>query len=113
MDDILQALHGRAKVGTAFSGGLDTAAALHSMRANRAIAYTYTDHLGQARGAGLRRHPEESARLRRRESAADHINELARMGALTGRGLRALAGVGGYFEAVVAGYKLFRHAMVE
>jgi argininosuccinate synthase len=35
------------KVGIAFSGGLDTSAALHWMRANGAIPYAYTANLGQ------------------------------------------------------------------
>jgi argininosuccinate synthase len=35
------------RVGIAFSGGLDTSAALHWMRAKGAIPYAYTAHLGQ------------------------------------------------------------------
>jgi argininosuccinate synthase len=35
------------KVGIAFSGGLDTSAAVHWMRAKGAIPYAYTAHLGQ------------------------------------------------------------------
>ena len=35
------------KVGIAFSGGLDTSAALHWMRAKGAIPYAYTANLGQ------------------------------------------------------------------
>jgi argininosuccinate synthase len=44
---ILQSLPVGARVGIAFSGGLDTSAALHWMRARGAIPYAYTANLGQ------------------------------------------------------------------
>ena len=44
---ILQALPKGERVGIAFSGGLDTSAALHWMRKNGAIPYAYTANLGQ------------------------------------------------------------------
>jgi argininosuccinate synthase len=44
---ILQALPHGENVGIAFSGGLDTSAALHWMRRKGAIPYAYTAHLGQ------------------------------------------------------------------
>src|SRR5215203_4338489 len=44
---ILQSLPAGRKVGIAFSGGLDTSAALHWMRAKGAIPYAYTANLGQ------------------------------------------------------------------
>src|SRR6266550_1099047 len=44
---ILQRLPAGQKVGIAFSGGLDTSAALHWMRAKGAIPYAYTANLGQ------------------------------------------------------------------
>jgi len=44
---ILQHLPVGQKVGIAFSGGLDTSAALHWMRLKGAIPYAYTAHLGQ------------------------------------------------------------------
>src|SRR5262245_14916629 len=47
MTHILQSLPVGQKVGIAFSGGLDTSAALHWMRANGAIPYAYTANLGQ------------------------------------------------------------------
>src|ERR671912_2107253 len=47
MSTILQALPVGQKVGIAFSGGLDTSAAVHWMRAKGAIPYAYTAHLGQ------------------------------------------------------------------
>src|SRR6476619_5591106 len=47
MANILQRLPVGQKVGIAFSGGLDTSAALHWMRAKGAIPYAYTANLGQ------------------------------------------------------------------
>jgi argininosuccinate synthase len=47
MATILQRLPSGEKVGIAFSGGLDTSAALHGMRARGAIPYAYTANLGQ------------------------------------------------------------------
>ena len=44
---ILQHLPTQQKVGIAFSGGLDTSAALHWMRLKGAIPYAYTANLGQ------------------------------------------------------------------
>jgi argininosuccinate synthase len=47
MSTILQHLPAGQKVGIAFSGGLDTSAALHWMRKKGAIPYAYTANLGQ------------------------------------------------------------------
>jgi argininosuccinate synthase len=47
MHTILQSLPIGEQVGIAFSGGLDTSAALHWMRAKGAIPYAYTANLGQ------------------------------------------------------------------
>src|SRR5690242_5425330 len=47
MATILERLPVGEKVGIAFSGGLDTSAALHWMRAKGAIPYAYTANLGQ------------------------------------------------------------------
>ncbi len=47
MANILQNLPAGERVGIAFSGGLDTSAALHWMRAKGAIPYAYTANLGQ------------------------------------------------------------------
>jgi len=44
---ILQRLPAGERVGIAFSGGLDTSAALHWMRSKGAIPYAYTANLGQ------------------------------------------------------------------
>ncbi len=47
MATILQSLPAGQRVGIAFSGGLDTSAALHWMKLKGAIPYAYTAHLGQ------------------------------------------------------------------
>ena len=47
MSNILEHLPVGERVGIAFSGGLDTSAALHWMREHGAIPYAYTAHLGQ------------------------------------------------------------------
>jgi argininosuccinate synthase len=47
MSTILQSLPVGHKVGSAFSGGLDTSAAIAWMREHGAIPYAYTAHLGQ------------------------------------------------------------------
>ena len=47
MSTILQHLPAGQKVGIAFSGGLDTSAALHWMKLKGAIPYAYTANLGQ------------------------------------------------------------------
>jgi argininosuccinate synthase len=47
MTAILQSVPAGEKVGIAFSGGLDTSAALHWMRGKGAIPYAYTANLGQ------------------------------------------------------------------
>jgi argininosuccinate synthase len=46
---ILNRLPAGERVGIAFSGGLDTSAAVHWMRAKGAIPCAYTAHLGRAR----------------------------------------------------------------
>ncbi|HEX3571094.1 MAG TPA: argininosuccinate synthase [Acidobacteriaceae bacterium] len=47
MSNILESLPVGQKVGIAFSGGLDTSAALHWMKQKGAIPYAYTANLGQ------------------------------------------------------------------
>ncbi|MFN0165494.1 MAG: argininosuccinate synthase [Bryobacteraceae bacterium] len=47
MGNILQSLPAGEAVGIAFSGGLDTSAAIYWMRQKGAIPYCYTAHLGQ------------------------------------------------------------------
>ncbi|MFT5128861.1 MAG: argininosuccinate synthase, partial [Rhodothermales bacterium] len=47
MSRILRSLPQNVKVGLAFSGGLDTSAAIAWMREHGAIPYSYTANLGQ------------------------------------------------------------------
>jgi len=47
MSAILESVPTGEKVGIAFSGGLDTSAALHWMKQKGAIPYAYTANLGQ------------------------------------------------------------------
>src|SRR3954466_3212377 len=47
MATIIQRVPAGERVGIAFSGGLDTSAALHWMRGKGAIPYAYTANLGQ------------------------------------------------------------------
>src|SRR6202453_2082198 len=47
MSNILERLPAGQKVGIAFSGGLDTSAALHWMKLKGALPYAYTANLGQ------------------------------------------------------------------
>src|SRR5450432_2084750 len=47
MGNILQSLQIGKRVGIAFSGGLDTSAAIYWMRQKGAVPYCYTAHLGQ------------------------------------------------------------------
>src|SRR6201995_2828582 len=47
MSGILESLPTGQKVGIAFSGGLDTSAALHWMKEKGAVPYAYTANLGQ------------------------------------------------------------------
>src|SRR5205809_5009894 len=47
MSHILNSVPVGQKVGIAFSGGLDTSAALHWMRTKGAVPFAYTAHLGQ------------------------------------------------------------------
>src|SRR4051812_34571199 len=47
MVNILDTLPKGEKIGIAFSGGLDTSAAVHWMREKGAIPYAYTANLGQ------------------------------------------------------------------
>ncbi|HMC48340.1 MAG TPA: argininosuccinate synthase domain-containing protein, partial [Caballeronia sp.] len=47
MTTILESLPVQQRVGIAFSGGLDTSAALHWMRLKGAVPFAYTANLGQ------------------------------------------------------------------
>ncbi len=100
MSRILQNLPVGKKVGIAFSGGLDTSAALHWMRANGAIPYAYTANLGQ---------PEESDYDDIPRRALRYGAEAARLvdcrAALVGEGIAALQS--GAFHISTAGATYF------
>jgi argininosuccinate synthase len=57
---ILAALPKGEKVGIAFSGGLDTSAAVHWMRAKGAVPYAYTAHLGQPDESNIAEIPKKA-----------------------------------------------------
>ena len=61
------------KVGIAFSGGLDTSAALHWMRAKGAIPYAYTANLGQPDEHSYNDIPRRARTVRGREGAPDRL----------------------------------------
>ena len=85
MSTILQNIPVGQKVGIAFSGGLDTSAALHWMRNKGAIPYAYTANLGQ---------PDESDYDAIPRKAMEYGAELARLidcrSQLAAEGLAAL-----------------------
>src|SRR5882757_7081138 len=100
MATILQSIPKGQKVGIAFSGGLDTSAALHWMRSKGAIPYAYTANLGQ---------PDEPDYDEIPRKALAYGAELARLG---GRRARLVADDiaalrGGPFHIPPAGVPFF------
>ncbi|HXT69494.1 MAG TPA: argininosuccinate synthase [Vicinamibacterales bacterium] len=100
MSTILQSLPAGEKVGIAFSGGLDTSAALHWMRAKGAIPHAYTANLGQ---------PDEPDYDAIPRKAMEYGAELARLvdcrGPLVREGIAALQS--GAFHITTAGVPYF------
>jgi argininosuccinate synthase len=100
MSHILQSVPVGQKVGLAFSGGLDTSAALHWMRAKGAIPYAYTANLGQ---------PDESDYEEIPRKAKAYGAENARLvdcrAALVAEGIAALQS--GAFHISTAGLTYF------
>ncbi|HTP99139.1 MAG TPA: argininosuccinate synthase [Casimicrobiaceae bacterium] len=100
MSHILQSVPAGQKVGLAFSGGLDTSAALHWMRAKGAIPYAYTANLGQ---------PDESDYEEIPRKAKAYGAENARLvdcrAALVAEGIAALQA--GAFHICTAGLTYF------
>jgi argininosuccinate synthase len=98
--NILQSLPVGEKVGIAFSGGLDTSAALHWMRHKGAIPYAYTANLGQ---------PDEPDYDEIPRKAKQYGAELARLidcrRQLVAEGLAALQA--GAFHITTAGVPYF------
>ena len=100
MSNILQSVPVNQKVGIAFSGGLDTSAALHWMRQKGAIPYAYTANLGQ---------PDETDYNAIPEKAKTYGAELARLidcrEQLVAEGIAALQS--GAFHISTAGVTYF------
>jgi len=100
MSTILQHLPAGQKVGIAFSGGLDTSAALHWMRNKGAIPYAYTANLGQ---------PDEPDYDEIPRKAMQYGAELARLvdcrAPLVNEGIAALQS--GAFHIATAGVTYF------
>ena len=100
MSVILESLPVGQKVGIAFSGGLDTSAALHWMRQKGAIPYAYTANLGQ---------PDETDYEAIPRAAIEYGAEKARLidcrGPLVREGIAALQA--GAFHITTAGVPYF------
>jgi argininosuccinate synthase len=100
MSVILESLPVGQKVGIAFSGGLDTSAALHWMKQKGAIPYAYTANLGQ---------PDESDYDEIPRKALEYGAEKARLidcrGPLVREGIAALQA--GAFHISTAGVTYF------
>jgi argininosuccinate synthase len=100
MSVILESLPVGQKVGIAFSGGLDTSAALHWMRQKGAIPYAYTANLGQ---------PDETDYDEIPRKALEYGAEQARLidcrGPLVREGIAALQA--GAFHITTAGVPYF------
>src|SRR6187551_4696 len=100
MATILQKVPAGEKVGIAFSGGLDTSAALHWMRAKGAIPFAYTANLGQ---------PDETDYDNIPRKALQYGAELARLidcrQQLVSEGIAALQA--GAFHITTAGVPYF------
>jgi argininosuccinate synthase len=97
---ILQSLPIGQKVGIAFSGGLDTSAALHWMRAKGAIPFAYTANLGQPDEADYDAIPRKA-----KEYGAEHARLIDCRAALVGEGIAALQA--GAFHVTTAGVPYF------
>src|SRR5688500_4214380 len=100
MSHILQELPVGQRVGIAFSGGLDTSAALHWMRAKGAIPHAYTANLGQ---------PDEpdydDIPRRARQYGAENARLVDCRAALVAEGIAALQS--GAFHISTAGVTYF------
>ncbi len=77
MATILQQLPAGQKVGIAFSGGLDTSAALHWMQQQGRHPYAYTANLGQPDEADYDEIPRKAHAVRRREGPPGRLPRAA------------------------------------
>ena len=102
MPNILQHLPVGERVGIAFSGGLDTSAALHWMRAHGSIPYAYTAHLGQPDEADYDSIPKKAL-----EYGAEQARLIECRPQLVAEGIAALQT--GAFHISTAGAALLQH----
>jgi argininosuccinate synthase len=100
MPVILESLPLGQKVGIAFSGGLDTSAALHWMRLKGAIPYAYTANLGQPDEADYDEIPRKAL-----EYGAEKARLIDCRGPLVREGIAALQA--GAFHITTAGVPYF------
>jgi argininosuccinate synthase len=97
---ILQSLPTGEKVGIAFSGGLDTSAAIHWMRQKGALPYAYTANLGQPDEPDYEEIPKKA-----RQYGAEQARLIDCRGPLVAEGLAALQS--GAFHISTAGLPYF------
>jgi argininosuccinate synthase len=100
MSVILESLPVGRKVGIAFSGGLDTSAALHWMRQKGAVPYAYTANLGQPDESDYDAIPRAAL-----EYGAEHARLIDCRGPLVREGIAALQS--GAFHITTAGVAYF------
>ncbi len=100
MANILQQVPVGQRVGLAFSGGLDTSAALHWMRSKGAIPYAYTANLGQPDEADYEEIPRKALRY-----GAEKARLIDCRAQLVAEGLAALQA--GAFHIATAGLPYF------
>jgi argininosuccinate synthase len=98
--NILQTLPIGQKVGIAFSGGLDTSAAIHWMRQKGAIPYAYTANLGQPDESDYDEIPKKAIQY-----GAEHARLIDCRQQLVSEGLAALQS--GAFHISTAGVPYF------
>src|ERR1700691_5749648 len=100
MSVILESLPVGEKVGIAFSGGLDTSAALHWMKQKGALPYAYTANLGQPDEADYDAIPRKAL-----EYGAENARLIDCRGPLVREGIAALQS--GAFHISTAGVTYF------
>ena len=100
MSVILETLPVGQKVGIAFSGGLDTSAALHWMKQKGAVPYAYTANLGQPDEADYDEIPRKAL-----EYGAEKARLIDCRGQLVREGIAALQS--GAFHITTAGVTYF------
>ena len=88
MANILQKLPAGERVGIAFSGGLDTSAALHWMRSKGAIPYAYTANLGQPDEPDYDEIPRRALQYGAEKARLDRLPRAARLRGTRGSAVR-------------------------